>query len=475
VTRVVVIGGGIAGLAAAFHLKEEASRLRLTLEVLLLEGSPRFGGPLHTIRTDGLVIETGADSFITDKPSGLALAKRLGLQSELVGTREEFRKTYVVNRGRLLPIPEGFALLAPTRLGPVLRSPILSLRGKMRMALEPLIPKRRKGPDESLGSFVTRRLGNEVLDRVAQPLAGGIYTADPKFLSMRATIPRFLEYEQKYGSVIRGLRAAARSSADTAKASGARWGLFASFAGGIETLVDRLVSGLAGSARNDTRVERLEQIGAGRWRAITTSGEAIAAAAIVLATPAKITARLLRPHQSQIASRLDEITYSSTATVNMAYRVKDFPRKPDGFGFVVPLIERRRIVAGSFSSLKFEGRSSPNVILARAFIGGSLQSEMMALSDTEMATAAREEFRSLLGVRSEPILTHVERWPESMPQYRVGHLELIDQIETMGRSLPSVELAGASLRGVGIPDCIRSGELAAQRTIKKLSTVDTAN
>lgn len=470
-----MIGGGITGLVATFNLKEEAARRRLGLEVALLEGSSRFGGPLHTIRRDGFVIETGADSFITDKPWGLTLAKRLGLESDLIGTQEKYRRTYVVIRGRLLPIPEGFALLAPTYLGPALRSPIFSLRGKLRMALEPLIPRRRATADESLGAFVARRLGREALERVAQPLAAGIYTADPQLLSMRATLPRFVDFEQKFGSVIRGLRSAARSGAGSRPESGARWSLFASFAGGIETLIEKLLFNLAGQAHNQTRVERLERTSAGKWTTVTAGKQAIAADAIVLATPARITAKLLLPHHPQLAGRLNQIQYSSAATVNLAYRRVDATHLPDGFGFVVPLIERRRIIAGSLSSLKFAGRSPPDTILMRAFIGGSLQAELMTLDDAELAAAAREEFRSLLGLTAQPITTHVERWPNSMPQYRVGHLDLVDEIETMGRSLGSIELAGAALRGVGIPDCIRSGELAAGRTVEKLLIGDTRN
>jgi oxygen-dependent protoporphyrinogen oxidase len=473
--RIVVIGGGIAGLAATFHFKQEASRRKLGLDVVLLEGSSRFGGPLHTIRKDGFVIETGADSFITDKPWGLILAKRLGLESALIGTQPQYRKTYVVSHGRLLPIPEGFALLAPTYLGPVLSSPIFSLRGKLRMALEPLIPRRRSTNDESLGSFVTRRLGREVLERVAQPLAAGIYTADPRLLSMRATLPRFVDLEQRFGSVTVGLRRAASSSSNGRAESGARWSLFASFAAGIETLVEKLLDNIGGKARSQASVERLEQPGRGRWTAVLAGGETITADGILLATPARTSAKLLLSHHPQLADRLGQIQYSSAATVNLAYRTEDFPRLPDGFGFVVPLIERRRIIAGSLSSLKFTGRSLPGTVLMRAFIGGSLQAELMALGDAELAACARDEFRSLLGVASEPIMTYVERWPNSMPQYRVGHLDLIDEIEAMGRRLESIELAGAAFRGVGIPDCIRSGELAADRMIDKLLRGGTRN
>lgn len=467
VKRIAVIGGGITGLAAAHRLREEAMRREMPLEVTLLEAGTRLGGSIHTLREQGFILETGVDSFISEKPWGLALAKRLGLESELIGTQERFRKTYVVRAGRLAEIPLGFLLLAPTRVGPVLKSPIFSLRGKLRMALDLVIPRRKESGDESLGSFVERRLGREVLDRLVQPLAGGIYTADPATLSLEATMPRFLELERRYRSLILGLRAA--QSAQASSASGPRWSLFVSLKGGMRILVDRLASRLEGSVRLSGAVTALERCDNGQqWRLALADGSRLDADGIVCTTPAPIAARLLQPHDSQLAERLRAISYSSAATVNIAYRLSDFPQPPDGFGFVVPAIERRKIIACTFSSLKFSGRAPEGTILTRVFLGGALQERMMSLSDSEMVAAAREEFKALLGVVAEPILTHVERWPDAMPQYAVGHLGRVAEIERRAAALPGLALAGSALRGVGVPDCIHSGEQAAESVLTQM-------
>jgi oxygen-dependent protoporphyrinogen oxidase len=244
---VAIIGGGISGLAAAFRLRELAAAREMPLEIAIFERGPHLGGALDTIRRDGFVIETGADSFLSEKPAAAKLAERLGIASELIGTQEQFRKTFVVRGGHLVEIPEGFSLLAPTWFGPLIKSPLFSTKGKLRIMIEPLIPRRRATDDESLGAFVRRRLGREVLSRVAQPLAGGIYTADPELLSIGATMPRFVEMERRYGSVIRGLRAAARNrNTEVRGTSGARWSLFLGFKDGIRTIVDKLADRLDG-------------------------------------------------------------------------------------------------------------------------------------------------------------------------------------------------------------------------------------
>ncbi len=256
--RFAIIGGGITGLAAAFRLRELAVAHEIPIEVALFEGSTRVGGALDTVRRDGFVIETGADSFLSEKPAAAKLAERLGLASELIGTQEQFRRTFVVRDGRLVEIPEGFSLLAPTWFGPLLKSPLFSATGKLRMMIEPIIPRRRETDDESLGAFVRRRLGREVLARIAQPLAGGIYTADPELLSVGATMPRFVEMERRYGSVIRGLRAAARArNAEARGTSGARWSLFLGFKDGVGAIVDALSARLQGSSDTARRWWRL--------------------------------------------------------------------------------------------------------------------------------------------------------------------------------------------------------------------------
>ncbi len=469
IPRIAIIGGGITGLAAAHRISELTIAREMPMEVTILERGERVGGPLRTIVRDGFVMETGTDSFLTEKPWATQLARRLGLESELIPTRAEFRKTYVVRRGRLVEIPVGFSLLAPMNMWPVITSPLFSPWGKLRMALEPMISRREDGGDESLASFVTRRLGREVLDRVAQPLAGGIYTADPNELSMSATMPRFVEMERRHGSLMRGMRAAEAARATQQRGtSGARWSLFLTLRGGVSTLVNALASRVEGSIRRGADVASVERE-SDTWRITLADGSQLGADALICAAHAYTAVRLLRHIESSLADHLGYITYASAATVNLTWRRADFPKPPDAFGFVVPTIEKRKIIAGSFSSLKFEGRAPEGFVLARVFLGGVLQSDMMKLSDAEMVTAARNEFRDLLGVTAAPGMTEVQRWPAAMPQYAVGHLDRVAKIEEVVARVPNLFLAGAAYRGVGVPDCVHSGENAAEAACERLA------
>jgi oxygen-dependent protoporphyrinogen oxidase len=472
--RVAVLGGGISGLAAAFRLRELAAAHEFPLEVSLFEQNTRLGGALHTTTRDGFILEAGADSFLSEKPAGLALVDRLGISGELIQTREQFRRTYVIRNGRLMEIPAGFSLLAPTYFAPILRTRILSPWGKLRIMIEPFVPRRRDEADESLAAFVKRRLGREALVRIVQPLAAGIYTADPERLSAQATMPRFVEMERRYGSLIRGLRMAARARGKCAgkAVSGARWTLFVSFRKGMGTLVEALAARLTDAIHTDARVTAvaLHASPSGRtWTVILANGQSYIADALVCALPAYAAARVLHEDHPELSSALGEIGYASAATVNLVWRAIDFPVPPSSFGFVVPIAEHRRIIACSFSSLKFANRAPQGYLLSRVFIGGALQSELLRLTEAEMITAAREEMSALTGVKGEPLLAQVKRWPEAMPQYSVGHLARAARIEREAAELPAFGLAGAFIRGVGIPDCIASGEQAAAAVFAQLS------
>ena len=473
VPRVAVLGGGITGLAAAYRLRELAAAHEIPLETILLESTDRVGGAIETIREDGYLIETGADSILSEKPTALRLVKRLGIESDVIGTQERFRRSYVVRERKLVQIPDGFSLMAPALFMPVLRSSLFSPLGKLRILAEPLIPRRRRRIDESLAAFVRRRMGRQVLERIAQPLAGGIYTGDPASLSVAATMPRFVEMERRYGSLIRGLKAASRSTKAARQASGARWSLFVSFTNGVAQLTDTLAMRLANSVRCRARVTALErQTPSERprrrvWRLRLEDDLSIEADAVVCTIPAYAVAPLVRPHSEHLAAMLDEIEYASSATVNMAFRESDFASVPHGFGFVVPAIERRKIIAGSFSSLKYSGRAPSGKVLVRVFLGGALQESILALDDDELLAAAIEESTTLLGLKARPALHHVRRWPRSMPQYAVGHLQRVAAIEQEAARLSYFALAGAFLRGVGIPDCVQAGELAAEATFSR--------
>ena len=461
--RIAVIGGGIAGLAAAHRLVELSRERQQRIDLLLFEAAPRLGGTISTEHSDGFLIESGPDSFLSEKPAALRLCDRLGATNRLVGTREEFRRTYVVHNQRLHPLPDGFLLLAPTRFWPLVTTSLFSWPGKLRMALDLVLPRGPQQTDESLAAFVTRRLGREALERVAQPLVGGIYTADPARLSLAATMPRFLEMERKHRSVISAMwqqrRRGGQSSAPT---SGARWSLFVSFDDGMQSLVDLVARQLPeGVIRLSAPVRTLERLPTNRWR---VDGE-IECDALVLATPAYISADLLAAASRALSDELHAISYASSATITLAYRREDIPHPLDGFGFVVPDIEKSSMVACTFSSLKYPGRAPAEFVLLRTFVGGILQPRIAVEDAASMLAAIRSELRALLGIHAEPVLTRLHRHPEAMPQYDVGHLDRVARIESHLCQLGGLSVAGSAYRGVGIPDCISSGELAAERSM----------
>jgi len=468
--QIVVIGGGISGLAAAHRLQELRTESNSQFEITLLESSSRLGGSLQTIERDGFLLEGGADSFISEKPEAIRLSERLGISSRLIETNTEHRRSFIVRNGQLHPVPEGFHLLAPTRFWPFVTTKIFSWPGKARMALDLVIPRRAENGsnDESLAQFVRRRLGREAFERMAQPMVGGIYTADPEKLSLRATLPRFLEMERAHGSVIRAMWKQRRNK--TQGTSGARYSLFVSFDHGMEVLIRELSARLQSFARLNTRVEALSfDKGLSKW-SIRLGDNTIVADQICLAVPAYAAARLLVNTDEQLARALQKIEFASTATINLAYRRSDVPHPLEGFGFVVPYIERRSILACTFSSVKFAGRAPADHVLLRAFVGGALQPEMFELDETEMLRRACADLRDLLGITNPPLFTEIKKWRQSMPQYHLAHLELLAQIEDRVRSLPGLQLAGNSYGGAGIPDCIRSGETAADKLYSAISS-----
>ncbi len=465
--RIIIVGGGISGLAAAHRLIELNNEQSLGLEVMLLEASPRLGGSIATERVGEFLVEAGPDSFITEKPWALRLCERLGLTSRLVSTQAAYQKIYVVHHGKLQPLPDGFFLLAPTRLWPLIRSPLFSWSGKLRAGLELFVPRRTANDDESLASFVRRRFGRELLERVAQPLIGGIYAADPEKLSLSATMPRFLEMERNAGSLIRAMR---REQRRRQKGSGARWSLFVALAGGMQELVDALASRFpAGTVRLGAKAAGLAWDTAKKvWLITTHAGEKLEANGVILALPSYGSAEILSSVAPELAEELNSLPYSSTATVSLAYRQGEIPFELNGFGFVAPAIERRRIIACTFSSVKYPGRAPEKHLLLRAFVGGALQPSLFEQDDRAMENGVRRELAELVGVRTAPLFSRIYRHPRSMPQYQVGHLEFLRRVEAKLAAFPALALAGNAYRGVGIADCIRSGEEAAEKLLENL-------
>ena len=469
--RIVIVGGGIAGLAAAHRLLELRNAQALDLAILLLEASDRLGGCIATEQVGDFLVEAGPDSFISEKPWALRLCERLGLAPRLVSTQAAHQKIYVVHHGKLVPLPEGFFLLAPTQLAPFVRTPLFSWRGKLRMTAELLMPRGVANVDESLGAFVRRRFGSEALERVAQPLLGGIYAADPDKLSLIATMPRFREMEKSRRSVIWAMWSEQRRRTRKRESgSGARWSLFVTLAGGMQEFVDAIAQGLPqGSARLNSSVTSIfPNDGKQPWQVATSTNEILEADGIIFATPAFQAAKILAPAVPEAAKELSSIAYASSATVSLAYRNRDFPRVPDSFGFVVPAIESRKIMACTFSSLKYPGRAPEGHVLLRAFIGGSLQPDLLNDNDGTMERNVRAEIASLLGVEAEPLLVRINRYPNSMPQYHVGHQARIQRIESELDNYSNLALVGSAYHGVGISDCVRTGEEAAERIFKQI-------
>ncbi len=466
--NLVVVGGGVTGLAAAHRAVELAHERSIDLNVRIVEGRSRLGGTIATERADGFLVEAGPDSFLSEKPWALALCRRLGVEARLVRTDDRFRRVFVWFRGRLHPLPDGFQLLAPTRLAPFATSSLFSWRGKARMALDLMLPRGGGaiGDDESLGAFVRRRLGVEALERVAQPLVAGIYTADPEELSLAATMPRFVDVERRHRSVILGLRRGLAQAAQPKEGtSGARWSLFVTFADGMETLVTTLADRLPDSAVVlGQRVAGLER-DAGRWRVTAADGARLPADRVILATESHVSARLLRYVDPALATLLGEIEYAGAVTVSLGFRRADVPHPLDGFGFVVPRSEKKALLAATFSSVKYPGRAPVGHVLIRCFMGGALNPEILREDDGALIARARAELEDALGVNAEPVLVRAARWPASMPQYRLGHLGRIETIERRAAGIPGLHLAGGAYHGVGIADCVHSGEAAAEAAL----------
>jgi oxygen-dependent protoporphyrinogen oxidase len=388
----------------------------------------------------------------------------LDIESQLIQTNEKYRRSFIVRNGRLRPVPEGFQLLAPSRIAPFLMTDIFSVAGKARMAADLFLPRRHTNgtDDESLASFVRRRLGKEALERMAQPMVGGIYTADPESLSLRATLPRFLDMESKHRSLI--LAMLRQSRVQKSGTSGARYSLFLSFDRGMQVLVDALAK-MKTEIRLNTRAEALRRDDQS-WTITTHTGEQLKAEAVCLAVPAYTAASLLNETSKALATKLKQIKYASTATINFGYRRASIAHPLNGFGFVVPFVEKRSLIACTFSSVKFFGRAPDEYVLLRAFAGGALQPEIFALEESEMARRVETDLRELLGISEAPLFAEVAKWGESMPQYEVGHLERVKEIEDALNELPGLTLAGNAYRGAGIPDCIRSGEDAAEVLVR---------
>ncbi|MDO4570422.1 MAG: protoporphyrinogen oxidase [Planctomycetia bacterium] len=468
--RVAVVGGGISGLAAAFWLRENCPNV----EVKVFEKRSRLGGVLNTEIRDGFEIEQSADNFITTMPWGLDLCKRIGLEDDIVTTSPNFRQTFVVWRNRLHKLPDGFMMMAPTKWLPMAFTPLLSIRGKIRAAMEYFLPPKKGDEDESLENFAVRRLGREAFEKLIEPLVSGVYAADMSRLSLAATLPRFRQMEKEYGSLIRAMRAARRktNAGTNCSQSGPRYGLFVTIRGGLKRIIDQIARKLPPeSVHLETSVTSLKSVPEG-WRVAYSSASCDPGAdekcetfdAVILAAESHNDARLAESaNLPQLAHLLDGIDHTGTVVMTAAFKRSQIKHPLDGMGAVVAGVEKSPILALSFSNQKYPHRAPEGYSLIRIFSGGYRNPEVVDMPEEEMRALLLEKTASMLRIEGEPTLVTTSRWARTMPQFHLGHLERMAQIEAELAHLPSLALAGNSFTGVGIPQCVHSGELAAQK------------
>jgi oxygen-dependent protoporphyrinogen oxidase len=486
--RTAIIGGGIAGLAAAYEL-QKARATGADIEYTLFESRSRLGGSLASEIVNGAVLEYGPDSFLSEKPAAAELCRELGLGDQLIGSNDPERKTYVVVRDRLVPLPDGLMFLVPTKLFPTATTRLFSLKTKIRMGLELLLPPRPSDKDESVAALVERHFGLEAVDRLADPLLSGIFGGDATQLSARTVLPKLVEMETRYGSLTRGMLAAhkqmrAQMHAKMAAAQQAgtnprppqsasrgpiRGSVFTTLRGGMQQLVDAIETNLEPNwIRRATSVDALERVG-DEWR-VTADGSSRIYDAVILASPAWAASTLLAQADPALSAELAEIPYSSSITINLLYDEDQLGELPEGFGFLVPASEGRAMLACTFVHRKFLGRTPTGKVVLRTFLGGMKNEQLMAESDDALLAAVRRELTQILGEQvmpreARPEHTQVSRWRRAMAQYAVGHQDRIARIKARIADLPGLRLAGNAYDGIGIPDCVRLGRQAASDLI----------
>lgn len=481
--RIAVVGGGIAGLAAAYEL-QKACEAGQPVEYTLFEDRARLGGSLASETIDGSVLEQGPDSFITEKPAAAELCRELGLGDQLLPSNDGQRKTFIVVRNRMVPLPDGLMFLVPTKLIPTALTRLFSLPTKIKMALELLHPPRPAAGDESVADLVRRHFGQEAVDRLADPLLSGIYGGDATRLSAQTVLPAMVKMEAEHGSLCRGMLAAhaqmrvrmaqAKSGAPANGDKPKPRAIFTAMRGGMQQLVDALVARLEPSAlRTGTAVEKLERMG-DSWLLTTAAGSEYYDA-VILATPAWAASKMLAPVDAELAATLGAIPYSSSITLNLMYDEKQLGTLPEGFGFLVPAVEGRSMLACTFVHRKFVGRTKPGKVIFRAFLGGMRNDALLAEPDEKLVDLVRRELNELLGERVFPAAqapehVQVSRWNRAMAQYAVGHKERARQIAEHVAALPGLRLAGNAYDGIGIPDCIRLGRKAARELAEAAAT-----
>ena len=457
-TRIAIIGGGISGLAAAFALEQDR-RAGVDVDYVLYESSTRLGGVLRTEYIDGCVVEAGPDSFITEKPWAADLSRALGLGDQLIGSNDADRKTYLLTKGRLVVMPDGLMFMVPTKILPTGLSPLFSWKAKLRMTQELFHPPRAVDHDESVAAFVERHYGAEMVDRLADPLLSGVYGGEAANLSVRAVLPRFAEMERTHGSLGRAMLAARKKTpAGPHKPAPP---LFTSLKNGMQHLAETVVSGLAPTALLTNAPVQALQREAGSW-VVSAGMQSDEFDSVIIALPAPAAAQVLRIVSPELSAELGGIQYSSSITIALGYDRSVRQSLPPGFGFLVPRSEGKKLLAATFVHNKFPHRAPDDRALLRCFFAGNNAESVWPLADSQIIGIVRNELQQILGLRAEPLFARVYKWKSAMAQYGVGHLERLDRIERFRQQLPGLALAGNAYRGIGVPDCVRSGRDAAK-------------
>jgi protoporphyrinogen/coproporphyrinogen III oxidase len=482
VKQVIVIGGGVAGLGAAYRIRR-AAEAGDAVDFVLVERDERLGGKLATDIIDDpatggrFVVDGGSDSFLTDKPAIHRVAKLLGVFDDETPTRDENKKTFIVKSGKLVEMPDGIMMFAPTKIVPMATTKLYSWPGKFRMALDLVIPKKKVAPgqrnDETLESFVVRRMGRECLDRLAEPLVGGVNGSDPKEMSLAATYPNLLDMEQQHGSLVRGFLAQRKKVEEIKRKYPPKPGakgrtFFSSFEQGLQFLTDRMADAAGRDRiRTGTGATSIERAVDGSWRVTLSDGDVLVGDGIIIATEVWAAQPLVHAFDERIAELLAQIPCSSSATILMAFAEEDCPFDKRWHGILSPAIEHEPVTGISLMSSKWSGRAPKGRVLLRGFVGGPRDQEIVKRSDEELIEIARSSFVKLVGVKEEakPLFGRVFRWEGGMPQYTMGHLDRVDEIEARSAAIPGFALAGGGYRGVGVPNCLDSGEKAASKVL----------
>ncbi len=462
--RVAVVGGGIAGLAAAYELGLQARRRSLALEIDLFEASDRLGGAILTEREGDYVLDAGPDAILTLKPAALELSREIGLEDEIIPTRDEDRGVALFSRGKLRSLPYGTGSSALRKIQAYVSSGVVSWPAKLRMAADVMLPRGPEREDESMADFFGRRLGREAVERIVDPLVAGIYSGDPEKLSIYSTFPRFPQMVARRRSLLLTLLRAPQSARSGAR----RLPVFCSLKDGLGHLVERLTDRMqATTLCTGTSVTSVQRSN-GSYALITPQGMRHGYASVIVATPAWMAARLLAEIVPGTAVKMQRIRYVSSATVFFAFRRADLPSRPRGYGFLVPSCEGRRINGATWITNKFDHRSPEGGFLARCFIGGDRTGGELEADDEGLVRICREELREIAGIAAEPLFSRVFRWRDSGPQYDVGHGRRVEEIDRELAHHTGLFVSGSGYRGIGIPDCVEDGRTTARRLVDQL-------